>query len=186
MFCPGLLICPNLEIPENFACLILKDGFWVVLIPFGIIAKFIFLHNNHCCLVLYSFCNSLLHSLIFGLIVSFLSSHNLHLLFCCVLINFRIYIVCSLGEFCASITKDLGSLLKFPFVSQVRVFLCGISSSCYLKYRCSYFSTHFCFLAILVLLMISLLVLFLVAFISFLLLDIYCLRVVILLHSRYL
>ena len=37
------------------------------------------------CLVLYSFCACLLHSLIMWLIVSSLSPHNLHLLFCCIL-----------------------------------------------------------------------------------------------------
>ena len=37
------------------------------------------------CLALYSFCTNLLHSLIMWLIVSSLSPHSLHLLFCCVL-----------------------------------------------------------------------------------------------------
>ena len=37
------------------------------------------------CLVLYSFCANLLHSLIMWLMVSSLSPHSLHLLFCCVL-----------------------------------------------------------------------------------------------------
>ena len=37
------------------------------------------------CLTLYSFCANLLHSLIMWLIVSSLSLHSLHLLFCCVL-----------------------------------------------------------------------------------------------------
>ena len=37
------------------------------------------------CLTLYSFCTNLLHSLIMWLIVSSLSLHSLHLLFCCVL-----------------------------------------------------------------------------------------------------
>ena len=37
------------------------------------------------CLSLYSFCANLLHSLIMWLIVSSLSPHSLHLLFCCVL-----------------------------------------------------------------------------------------------------
>ena len=37
------------------------------------------------CLALYSFCANLLHSLIMWLIVSSLSLHSLHLLFCCVL-----------------------------------------------------------------------------------------------------
>ena len=36
-------------------------------------------------LVSYSFCANLLHSLIMWLIVSSLSPHNLHLLFCCIL-----------------------------------------------------------------------------------------------------
>ena len=47
-----------------------------------------FFHNsqwitlpNQSCLVLYSFCANLVHSLIIGLIVLSLSSHNLHLLF---------------------------------------------------------------------------------------------------------
>ena len=50
-----------------------------------------FLHNSlwitfpvQSCLVLYSFCVSLLHSLIMWLIVLSLSPHNPHLLFCCV------------------------------------------------------------------------------------------------------
>ena len=37
------------------------------------------------CLALYSFCANLLHSLIMWLMVSSLSPHSLHLLFCCVL-----------------------------------------------------------------------------------------------------
>ena len=37
------------------------------------------------CLVLYTFCANLLHSLIIWLIISSLSSYNLHSLFCCVL-----------------------------------------------------------------------------------------------------
>ena len=37
------------------------------------------------CLALYSFCANLLHSIIMWLIVSSLSPHSLHLLFCCVL-----------------------------------------------------------------------------------------------------
>ena len=51
-----------------------------------------FLHNSQqitlpiqSCLVLYSFCENLLYSLIMGLIVSSLSPHNLHLMFCILL-----------------------------------------------------------------------------------------------------
>ena len=45
------------------------------------------------CLVLYSFCASLLHSLIIWLMVSFLSSHNLLLLFNCLLLIFCFNII---------------------------------------------------------------------------------------------
>ena len=48
------------------------------------------------CLALYSFCANLLHSLIMWLIVSSLSPHSLHLLFCCVL-SILIGIVIFLG-----------------------------------------------------------------------------------------
>ena len=48
-------------------------------------------------LVLYSFCANLLHSLIMWLIVSSLSSHSLHLLFCCVLLYIYIYIYTSIN-----------------------------------------------------------------------------------------
>ena len=44
-----------------------------------------FLHNSQLSLVLYSFCTNLQHLLIMWLIVSSLSPHNLHLLFCCIL-----------------------------------------------------------------------------------------------------
>ena len=40
---------------------------------------------NQLCLVLHSFCTNLLHSLIMWLMVSSLSPHGLHSLFCCVL-----------------------------------------------------------------------------------------------------
>ena len=55
-------------------------------------SNFIFLHisqlvtlPSQSCLVLYSLCANLLHSLIMWLIVLSLSPHSLHLLFCCVL-----------------------------------------------------------------------------------------------------
>ena len=60
-------------------------------------SNFNFLHNSlwitfptQLCPVLYSFCASLLHSFTTGLIVSFFSPHNLHLLFCCVLSIFAL------------------------------------------------------------------------------------------------
>ena len=53
------------------------------------------------CLVLYSFCANLLHSLIIWLMVSSLSPHSLHLLSCCVLsilVLIRLVLVVLLGE----------------------------------------------------------------------------------------
>ena len=76
------------------------------------------------CLVLYSFCANLLHSLIMWLMVSFLSPRSLHLLFCCFLsIHTLIWLVLT-ALFCVAIRRDSVSLLKFPFFSQVQVFWC--------------------------------------------------------------
>ena len=78
-----------LQIPENFVCVILQDIFWVVHIPFVHIEKFPFLAHfpwitmpTQSWLVLYSLeicCIRL------WFLVSSLSSHNVHLLFCCAL-----------------------------------------------------------------------------------------------------
>ena len=70
------------------------------------------------CLVLYSFCTNLLHLLIMWLMVSSLSPHNLHLLFCCILSILTLIWLILMALFCAV------SLLKFPFLSQVLVFSC--------------------------------------------------------------
>ena len=72
------------------------------------------------CLVLYSFCANLLHSLIMWLMVSSLSLHSLHLLFCCVLsILTLIWLVLTalFFYFFAAIRRDSVSLSKFPFLS---------------------------------------------------------------------
>ena len=62
-----------------------------------------FLHISQSCFALYSFCANLLHSLIMWLIVSSLSPHSVHLLFCCVLVT-------------ASLLKSLGLFSVFwPF-----------------------------------------------------------------------
>ena len=53
-------------------CLVLHDSMWLTL-------------PTQSCQVLYSFCTSFLHPSTLGLIVSSLSLHNLHVLFCCML-----------------------------------------------------------------------------------------------------
>ena len=74
----------------------------------------------------YSFCANLLHSLIMWLIVSSLSPHSLHLLFCCVLSILALIWLVLMALSCAAIWRDSVSLLKFPFLSQVQVFWCEI------------------------------------------------------------
>ena len=79
------------------------------------------------CLVFYSVCANLLNSLIMWLMVSSLSPYNLHRLFCCVLsILALIWLVLMAFFFFAAIWRDSVSLIKFPFLSQVQVFLCEI------------------------------------------------------------
>ena len=75
------------------------------------------------CLALYSFCANLLHSLMW-LIVSSLSPHSLHLLFCCVLSILALILLVLMALSCAAIRRDSVSLLRFPFLSQVQVFWC--------------------------------------------------------------
>ena len=74
------------------------------------------------CLVLYSFCANLLHSLIMWLIVSSLSPYSLHLLFCCVLSILALIWLILMALSCAAMRRDSVSLLRFPFLSQVQVF----------------------------------------------------------------
>ena len=76
------------------------------------------------CLALYSFCANLLHSLIMWLVVSSLSPHSLHLLFCCILSILALIWFVLMALSCAAIRRDSVSLLRFPFLSQVQVFWC--------------------------------------------------------------
>ena len=73
------------------------------------------------CHVLYSFCANLLHSLIMWLMVSSLTLHSQHLLFCCVLSILALIWLVITALFCAAIRRDSFSLLKFPFLSHVQV-----------------------------------------------------------------
>ena len=61
------------------------------------------------CLVLYFFCANLLHSLMW-LIVSSISPHNQHLLFCCVLSILALIWLVLMALFCAAIKRDSVSL----------------------------------------------------------------------------
>ena len=92
-----------------------------------------FLHNSQLiplptqsCLALDSFCINMQHSLIMRLIVSSLSPHNLHLLFCCVLSVLALIWLVLMALFCAAIRRDSISLFKYPFLSNIQVFTCKI------------------------------------------------------------
>ena len=84
-------------------------------------------------LVLYSFCTNLPHSLIMWLMVSSLSPHNQHLLFCCVLSVLALIWLVFMALFCSAIRRDSVSFLKFPFLSHFQVFSCEMSFISYLK-----------------------------------------------------
>ena len=91
------------------------------------------------CLALYSLCINFLHSLIMRLIVSSLSLHSLHLLFCwvsCILA--LIWLVLMALSF-AAIRRDSVSLLRLPFLSQVQVLSCEMVFISRLKRPLSYF-----------------------------------------------
>ena len=75
------------------------------------------------CLILNFFCANLLHSLIMLLLVSSLSPHRPHLLFCCVLSILGLICLFLTALFCAAIRRDSVSFLKFPFFSHVQVFV---------------------------------------------------------------
>ena len=87
---------------------------------FFLISRWITLPTQSC-LVLYSFYANLLHSLIMWLMVSSLSSHKLHLLFCCVLSILALIWLVLMTLFCVAIWRDSVSLLKLPFPSHVQV-----------------------------------------------------------------
>ena len=92
-------------------------------------SNFNFLHNyqwitlpTQSCLVLYSFCVYLLHSLIMRLMVSSLSPYNLHLLFCCDLSILALISSVLMALFCAVIRRDSVSLFRCLFLSHIHVF----------------------------------------------------------------
>ena len=76
-----------------------STGSWLCIYHLLVWSNISFLHNFQwitspiqLCLVLYSFCANLLHSLIMWLMISSLSPHNLHL-FCCVLSIYAFYLL---------------------------------------------------------------------------------------------
>ena len=95
--------------PKEFYASFFLDKFWVAHIPrvrmvkFKLLAQFPWItFPIQSCLVLYSLCANLLHSLIMWLIVSSLSPHNLHQLFYCVLSILALTYLVLMALFCAA------------------------------------------------------------------------------------
>ena len=122
--------------------------------------------STQLCLASYSLCANLLHSLILWLMVSSLSLHSLHLLFCWVLSNLALIWLVLRALSRAAIRRDSVSLLKFPFLSHVQVLSCEILFISRLNRLYSCFPSHFRFLVIVILLFIVFSVSFLVAVMS--------------------
>ena len=108
------------------------------------------------CLALYSFCTNVLHSLIMWYMVSSLSPHSLHLLFCCVLSILALIWLVLMALFCAAIKRDFVFILKFPFLSHVQVLSCEMLFISCLKHPWSCFLSRFCFQVFVILLSIVL------------------------------
>ena len=91
----GLVVRPRLGLSKSHRCLFVlfsRTYSWLCIYHYFICSNFSFLHNSQwitlptqSCLVLNSFCDNLMHSLIMWLIILFLSPHSQHLLICCVL-----------------------------------------------------------------------------------------------------
>ena len=88
---------------------------------------------------------SVLRSFIMWLIVSSLSSHNLHLLFCCILSILALISPVLIALFCVAIRKDSVFLLRFHLSSPVLFCACKISLVRRLKSPFICLSSHVCF-----------------------------------------
>ena len=137
---------------------------FIRMVEFKFLAQFSVDHLAHP-LVLYSFSASLEHLLIMWLIVSSLSPHDLHLLLCCVLSNLALIWWVLMALFCAAFRRNSVSLLRFTFFSHVHVFWCEMSPFSLLNRPESCLSSYFCFIVIVLLILMSS-VLFLVPVIS--------------------
>ena len=111
------------KISDNLVRLILQDRCWIV----HIWSNLNFLHNSlwiafptQSCPVLYSFWANLQYLLIMWLIIWSLSSHNLHLLFCCV-ISILLWHSCSLWCYFVLLWEEIQFLSKsFLFLAMFK------------------------------------------------------------------
>ena len=105
--------------------LILQDRWWVVHTPFVHMVKFKFLAQLPVVSRLILFWDTLWHSLIMSLIVLSLSSHTLHLVFCCALSIFAFIWLVLMALFCAAFRRDSVSLSSFIIIIIIIVVVGG-------------------------------------------------------------
>ena len=123
------MICLYLKIPEEFVRFIFRTPAGLCMYHLFVWSHLNISHNSQwitlptqSCLVLYTFCANLLHSLIMWLLVSSISPHNLHLLFCCVLSILALISLFLMALFCAAIWRNSVFLLRFTFLCLVFVY----------------------------------------------------------------
>ena len=110
--------------------------------------------STQLCLVLYSFCANLLHSLMW-LMVSSLTPHSLHLLFFASYI-FSIWYHWFLWRCFVLLLREILFLSKSLLLSQIQILSCEMLFIRLLKRLYSCFSSHFCIIVIGILLSIVL------------------------------
>ena len=118
------MICQYLQISEFYVSHSLRQILVCAYIIWYYGQISVFLHNfqwitfsTFSCLVLCSFCASLLYSLIMWFIISFLSPHNLQLLFCCVSLIFHSNNWSLWDHFVLLLEKIQFLSLDFPFLA---------------------------------------------------------------------
>ena len=129
--------------------LIIQNGFWVVHIPFINMDKFQFLAQFPAIVSSRIFFLCYFAYCVISRFVSITTKSTSTILLR--LIYFCMNIFGPYGVVCATIRRDSVSLLMFPFLSHVLVFPCEMSSVCRLKYPYSCFSSHTCFVVIVLL-----------------------------------
>ena len=97
---------------------------------------------------------------------SFRLCHRIALIYFCVLSILALIWLFLMALSCAAIRRDSVFRLRFPFLSQVHVFWSEMLFISRLKRRQSCFSSHFCFLVVVILSSIVLSVSFLIVVIS--------------------
>ena len=107
----GYSVLWSLQWQLTSSCLLVYHLFIWWNLNFLHISQFITVPTQSC-LVLYSLCTNLLHSLIRWLMVSSLSPLNLHLLFCCVLSLLALIRLVLMALFCAAIRRNSVFSLK--------------------------------------------------------------------------